>query len=261
VKILVTFALENEFAPWRAMRRFRPRQLGEASVFASEIGEAEVAVLLTGVGTHRAETEISKVSWGDSSSLELCISAGLAGALRPAFEIGQVLAAQSVISNVVSLDGSGRAIDCSAPLVSFAAECGATVVERFCTSDRVISCAEEKRHMGRTAEAVEMESFGILRAASRDGIPAAAIRSVSDTAEEDLPLDMGNVFTEDGRVSVVRVLGQLALRPTALPRLVKLGNQSRRAAESLARFLDQYVGVVAGRVHTLESKVQVAANF
>ncbi len=29
MRILVTFALENEFAPWRAMRDFRSAKLGE----------------------------------------------------------------------------------------------------------------------------------------------------------------------------------------------------------------------------------------
>jgi adenosylhomocysteine nucleosidase len=94
---------------------------------------------------------------------------------------------------------------------------------------------------------VEMESFELLRAASARGIPAVAVRAISDTVDEDLPLDMNQVFTEAGQVSIPRVLGQVARRPQALPGLVRLGRQSQDAAESLARFLDAYLPVLAAQ--------------
>ncbi len=81
----------------------------------------------------------------------------------------------------------------------------------------------------------------MLFEARTDGIPAVAIRSISDTVDEDLPLDMNEVFTESGEVSMPRVLGQVAMRPQSLPALVRLGRKSKQAAESLAEFLDRYI--------------------
>jgi adenosylhomocysteine nucleosidase len=258
LKILVTFALENEFAPWRAAHDFRKVQWEDSEAFVADIAGAEVGVVLTGVGTRQAKLAFPKAAWGESESLEFCISSGLAGALKPEFQIGQILGAKSIISESPQTESLRAGLPSSSSLLSFAADCGATLVDRFFTTEHVVGTAEEKRHLGLTADVVEMESFEILRAATEEGIPAIAIRAISDTANEDLPLDMTAVFNEEGQVSLPRVLGQVALHPGAVPGLVKLGKQSKIAAESLARFLDQYVGVIAGQAGNLERKAAAA---
>ena len=264
MRVLVTFALAEEFAPWRGMRKFETQKWGATDAYVTRIGEAEVGVMLTGVGTRQSGFEFPGEAWDGTEALGICISSGLAGGLRPEYRIGQVLAARTVSSGTidyvatVQFDQPDFRIESSGPLLSFAEECGAVVANAFYTSGRVIARAQEKKHLAHSADAVEMESFGILSAAAKDGIPAIAIRAVSDTADEDLPLDMTGVFTTEGRVSVPRVLGQVAMHPTAIPGLVKLGKQSKAAAESLAHFLDQYVGMVAERMTVLESKTQVA---
>lgn len=263
MKILVTLALAEEFAPWRAIRKFEPRRWGQTDGFSTVIGEAEVGVILTGVGMHQATFEALRESWDGFGDLGFCISSGLAGALLPEYQLGQVLVAKTVSAGAFANRQDGQdswTLECSPPLVSFAADCGATVANRFFTSGRVISKAEEKRQFAPDCDAVEMESFGIMKAAISEGIPAVAIRAVSDLADEDLPFDMSGIFTDAGHVSVPRVIGQVALHPASIPGLVRLGKQSKLAAESLARFLDQYVGVVAGRMKVLESKVQVATR-
>jgi adenosylhomocysteine nucleosidase len=106
---------------------------------------------------------------------------------------------------------------------------------------------------------VEMESFEILREAQAAGVPAVAVRAISDTVGEDLPLDMNQVFTDQGQVSIPRVLGQVALKPQSLPGLIRLGRNSRIAAQSLAHFLDSYVVALAGRAAQFETKSSVVA--
>jgi adenosylhomocysteine nucleosidase len=254
MRILITFALENEFAPWRALRKFRRQTWNAAEVFRAEIGAADVNVMLTGVGARQAALEMSKVALGESDAVEFCISSGLAGALRPQYQIGQVLSAQSVVAERAPDGATGRTFESSVPLVSFSEDCGATVVRRFYSAERAISRAGEKRHLGSGADAVEMESFAILSKARQEGVPGIAIRAISDTVEEDLPLDMNTVFTENGEVSIPRVLGQVALHPQSIPGLVKLGQRAKRAAESLAAFLDRYILEFSERAKVLESK-------
>jgi nucleoside phosphorylase len=255
LKILVTFALENEFAPWRAMHKFRESTWGKADVFAAEISGADVAVLLTGVGQRPAKLALSKIVWGESGTLEYCISSGFAGALRPEYSIAQIIAAREVASELArDENGEPEVIPSSASLVSFASECGATVVNRFYSAARAIWRTDEKKHLGKTADAVEMESFEILSAAAESGVPAATVRAISDTSEEPLPLDMNEVFSDDGQLSIPRVVGQVALHPQSLPGLVKLGQQSKKAAESLAQFLDHYVARIAASAQPIEMK-------
>jgi len=255
LKILVTFALETEFAPWRARRKFRRSMWGAAEAYFAEIGGAEVGVVLTGAGSRQAALAVSKVSWGEPDTMQFCISSGLAGALKPDYRVGQVLAARTIVAESAPAGASGRMMESSAALVSFAAECGAILVDRFYSAERAIATAHEKRHLAESSgcDAVEMESFQVLFKARTDGIPAVAIRSISDAVDEDMPLDMNEVFTERGEVSIPRVLGQVALRPQSLPGLVRLGRNSKQAAESLAKFLDCYISAFSERAKALES--------
>ena len=255
MKILVTFALENEFARWRTMHKFRVSRWGKAGVFAAEIGGADVAVLLTGVGQRPAKLALSKIAWGETGALEYCISSGLAGGLRPEYSIAQVVAAREIASEGArDENGDPKVTSSSASLVAFASECGATVVDRFYSAERAIGRPDEKKHLGKVADAVEMESFEILAAATAAGVPAAAIRAISDTSDEPLPLDMNEVFSDEGQLSIARVAGQVALHPQALPGLVKLGQQSKKAAESLAQFLDRYIARIATSAQPIELK-------
>jgi adenosylhomocysteine nucleosidase len=260
MKILVTFALETEFAPWRALREFRAVPWGDTEVYRAPIGAAEVVVLLTGAGPKQAHLGTAKVLGGDQESIHLCISSGLAGALKADYRIGQVLAARSVRTENELTDPSSNPLPSSAALLSFAAECGVTVVEQFFSSVRVVGRAEEKRHLGERSDAVEMESFEVLLESAAYGIPGIAIRAISDSVDDDLPLDMNRIFTGDGQVSIPRVLGQMALHPTAVPELVRLGQNSKAAAEALAQFLDKYITMLSERFQTLERRTGAAAS-
>lgn len=260
MKILVTFALENEFAPWRALREFRAAQWGDAEVYRAQISAGEVGVLLTGAGPKQAHLATAKALGGDPDSIQLCISSGLAGALKPEYQIGQVLAARSVRTESELDDPTSSPLVSSASLLSFAGDCGATVVEQFYSAVRVVGKAEEKHHLGEHSDAVEMESFEVLLESAAYGIPAVAIRAISDAVDDDLPLDMNRIFTDEGQVSIPRVFGQVALHPGAVPDLVRLGQNSKVAAESLAQFLDKYITMVSGRFQTLERRTGAAAS-
>jgi adenosylhomocysteine nucleosidase len=254
MRVLVTFALENEFAPWKAMHDFQVEDWAMAEAQCAKISGVDVGVLLTGVGPQNAIAASHKAMRRDTESGDVCISAGLAGALKPAYSVGQVLAAKGVQCEQARGDFPAGVFECSNELVSAAGDKGATVVERFCTTVEVAATAADKQRLGAQADAAEMESFFVLSTASAAGIPAVAIRVVSDTAGEDLPIDMSHVFGEDGQVSVPRVLGQVARHPRAIPGLVRLGRNSKKAAESLAQFLDSYVGALAGGLRASETK-------
>jgi len=260
LRILVTFALENEFAPWKSMHDFRAGEWGGMNAHLAEIGGAEVGVILTGAGPKRAAKVASRVMRAEGDSIGLCISSGLAGALRTEFAVGQVLAAKTVVPENVRTGSEVRVLPASGALISFAVDCGATAVGSFYTAERVIERAEEKRHLGATMDAVEMESFELMSEAVTSGIPAIAIRAISDSVDDDMPIDMTDIFTDEGQISMPRILAQAALNPQSISGLMKLGRNSKLAAESLAKFLDQYVATVAARMNDLEQRAAVAGQ-
>jgi adenosylhomocysteine nucleosidase len=254
VKALFTFALETEFAPWRQLRKFRLENWGLSQLWCAEVNGLDLGVLLTGAGPRLASEAAGQAINGGYDSLRFCISSGLAGSLRPEYQAGQLLVARTVFAKDVSAGDAGEALDSSESLVTLAVECGAQAVGRFLTAARVVGRAEEKKYLGASADAVEMESFAILSAAQEKGVPAVAIRVISDTVDEDLPLDMNEVLTGAGQVSIPRVLAQVALHPGSVPALMRLGRNSKRAASALCGFLDRYAVRLAAAAQLLESK-------
>jgi nucleoside phosphorylase len=234
MKILVTFALENEFAPWRKMRHF-----GRVSVdawdqtYEAKVGSVDVRVVLTGAGRFAAQRCLGRAF---DHMPDICIASGLSGGLKTAYRSGAILAARTVG------DVSGtRLIRSDAGLISGAGECGAKVVEKFLVSDRVVSTVEEKKSLGAFADALDMESLYILAAAAHKDVRAVAIRAISDDVESNLPLDFDRTFNERGAVSMSKVLGQIIARPHRISGLIRLKHESERAAATLAGFLDVYV--------------------
>lgn len=234
MRVLVTFALDAEFAPWRKIRRFNKLPGTNLNGYAAEIGGAEVDVLLTGIGGKKAWVEATKILW--DADVDLCISSGLAGGLKPKHRPGEVLAAESVYA-----EEEKRLISCDSELVEIAASCGAKIVKRFHSTDHVVLRADEKRTLGLQSDVVEMESGEILYEAGAFGAKRIAVRAISDAVEENLPLDFNRATTESGDLSMARVLGQLARNPGSVPSVIRFGQQSRLAAENLAIFLDTYL--------------------
>ncbi len=258
MKILVTFALGAEFAPWRRLRDFVPVKFGDSAFYRTQAGNAEVAVFLTGAGAKVMGLFMDLLAAGPG--FDVCISSGLAGALRPEHLPGEVLAARSVCRPVARADLASERIRCDSDLLEGAGQCGAKIVEQFYTSDRIVAATREKARLGEFADAVEMESFDILREAGAWGTRAVAVRAVSDALDHDLPLDFNRVLTPRGEVSIARILGEVARTPRSLPALLRFGRQSRRAAEHLVRFLDVYVEALSRKISPRELDTPVAAT-
>lgn len=234
MRVLVTFAVDSEFAPWRKLREFTATRNSLLQIHSARIGQTEVDVVLTGVGGKSPWLETAKRVCG--GGVDICISSGLAGALKPEYRAGDILVPRAVHSAAWN-----KVVNPDSELVRLAGDAGATIVESFFSADRVIGQAAEKHVLGRVADAVEMESEEVLFETSAFSAKVIAIRSVSDLSEEDLPLDFNKVVNPVGEVSLPRVLLEVARHPGSVPGLVRFGQQSRMAAEKLCEFLDRYV--------------------
>lgn len=249
MKILVTFAVRTEFAPWQRRRNF-VRLAGEWPVFETPFGGAQVRAVLTGMGQEHAHEAAKRVL---AYRPDLCISTGLAGSLRSGFRPGDVVAAR-----LVGEAGEPVAVASHRGLLAAAVDCGARQIERLASSRKLIARAEEKRQLASEAEAVDMESYIILAEAARCGVPAVAIRAVSDTAEFNMPYDFERARDDRGQIRVLDVFAQVLRRPAGLPALMKLAHDSRLASRRLADFLDAFAGSMADRLVPIEQDTAVA---
>src|SRR3989442_6323807 len=158
MKIVVTFATESKFRRWRRLGLFVRIRSDEGAVYLTRIGDVEIGAALTGIGCHNAGRVVRPLF---ETSPAVCVCSGLAGGLKPEYRSQQVLVAREI-----RRDGSPRAIKSDENLVDLAVGCGAKPVNLIHTSERNLHSAVEKQRMGADADAVDMESFVIVKEAS-----------------------------------------------------------------------------------------------
>jgi len=208
----------------------------DCDCYETRMGDAEVRVVITGTGRFAARRAMQGAL---KETPDFCIASGFAGALRPEYAPGDVLVAKQV----TEIEG-GRSLPSDGELMRLAAQVGAKPVDTFVVSDKIVATSAEKRQLAALGDAVEMEGACVVGAAWQNRVRSVAIRCVSDTVDRDLPLDFERVFDENGRVSVLRVVGQLARKPTGIIGLLRLARDSEQAADALARVLHALVQAV-----------------
>ncbi|MGD0893705.1 MAG: hypothetical protein ABR923_19455 [Terracidiphilus sp.] len=113
------------------------------------------------------------------------------------------------------------------------------------TSPRVADETEKRRlAAGYEAHLVDMEAAGVARLAQMRGIPFYAIKGISDGFNDKLP-DFNRFIRPDGRFDMTGMVLFSILRPWYWPSLVRMGENSRKASQSIREavldFLDERV--------------------
>jgi adenosylhomocysteine nucleosidase len=254
MRILVTFAVDAEFAPWSKLRPFREILLNESHwsegvhVQEAQINNHIVWVYLTGMGIRTFDFRVA--SCLKAAGVDAVLSSGLAGSLNPKYEALSIVAPCRVGD---LRNATGTSV--SKALLELASNQGASLVHGLMTVNRVVDTAEEKARLSQFADVVDMESLHVVRQFDEEQIPVAVIRAISDGSEEEMPVDFEKVLTADGAIRVVPLLKDLMKEPGKIPALIRFGRQSRAAAEKLARFLDEYIQALTPellKVHATE---------
>ena len=98
---------------------------------------------------------------------------------------------------------------------------------------------EEKRLLREKTGAIaaEMEAGAVKKIAGEWGVPFYCIRAVSDTANQDMPLDFNLYRDRAGRFSLPKIALAAISRPfTRIPALKHLEANCNVASESLGAF-------------------------
>lgn len=201
--VLVCFALEGEAKPFRKLIRDRE----------------SFRVLVTGMGQRNTERAIASAL--TEFKPQHAFTCGIAGALDPALQTGDVV--------FETRDNS---------LAEKLAHAGARRGAIACTPRVLITRAEKAALRELTkADAVEMESAFIQTACAELGIPCATVRAISDTANEDLPLDMNLLCDAEQNLSSAKIAFAILRAPHKIPALMRLGSKCNVAAKKLAEVL------------------------
>jgi adenosylhomocysteine nucleosidase len=243
MKVLLTFAVEPEFAAFRKLREFETSHVGELALHTAQIGRAAVDVILTGMGPANATRAVT-AALETSAPYTICICSGFCGGLKAEVQVGDIVAARTV------RDGrTNKMVECSKGLVKHAISDGSTVAKTLISAEEIVATAEGKSRLAPYAEAVDMESYSVLAAASKARIPGVAIRVVSDRFDQDMPMDFSATVDDAGNVRIGGVIRHMVAHPIQIPALLRLGRESKTAAQGLANFLEAYIKKISFLTH------------
>ena len=200
-RVLVCFAVKEEARAFQKLASARP----------------DVKALVTGMGRRNAEKSFRAAIAQEKS--ELAITSGFAGGLSPSLMLGDLLFdADPETKFEVALTTAG-------------AKRG-----RFFCADRIATTAREKHalRLQTGADAVEMESETIRAVCREHKIPAATVRVILDTADEDLALDFNQFMNAEQQMDTAKLAWAVAKSPGKVGALLRLQKQSKEAAEKLA---------------------------
>lgn len=221
------------------------------AVIAGLAAEARVARapgVTTLVGAGRADRLAAKLETAIAGGARRLLSFGVAGALAPHLQPGDLIIGRSLIDGArrTPCDPAWSAamlkrLRHSAPsLPRFARNDGLAIRAFFADVAGVDApvadpIAKAALHAATGAAAVDMESAVVARAAERHRLPFAILRAVADPAHRALPPAALVAMRADGGVDLAAVLGALVREPRQLAALVRLGLDSRRALLALVR--------------------------
>ena len=197
----------------------------EAGAF-QKICENNVPVFLTGIGRENAEKAAREFLAAHTPSLLL--TCGFAGGLIDELRTGDV------IFEIPASEGN----NVFAGLRSKLTAAGAKEAKFYC-ADRIATTAADKKKLREEtgADAAEMESGAIQAFCGTHGIPCVTVRVISDTANEDLPLDFNQFLKEDKSMDMSKLMMAVARAPWKMGALMELQKNTKLAAQKLAEVL------------------------
>jgi adenosylhomocysteine nucleosidase len=203
----------------------------EAGPFKKVCGN-DVHVFLTGIGRENATNATREFLKTHTPSL--LITCGFAGGLIPELRVGDVVFE-------LPKAGSGTA-DIYTDLRSKLIAAGAREAKIFC-ADRIATTAADKRQLREEthADAAEMESGAVHDVCTGRGIPCVTVRVISDTANEDLPLDFNQFLREDKSMDMSKLMLAVAKAPWKMGALMQSQQNTKLAAQRLAEVLEKLV--------------------
>jgi adenosylhomocysteine nucleosidase len=223
---LICFALKEEAAPFHKIAAQRPG----------------VFTVIVGIGHQNAEKSVR--SFLAASSPELVLTCGFAGGLNPDLKLGDVVfeigGRRDEFHESLTSNSDGDSWNSSLREKLLAA--GARPVKFFCADRIATTVAEKKKLREETgADAVEMESAAIHAVCAERGIACATVRVISDTADEDLPLDFNALAKPDRSIDFGKLFLAIAKSPGKIGALMALQKKTQLAAVRLAAVLEKII--------------------
>jgi adenosylhomocysteine nucleosidase len=227
MSVLICFALKEEAAPFHKIAARHPG----------------VVTLIVGIGRANAEKSVRRfLTGGASVPPSLVLTCGFAGGLNPELKLGDVVFEIGNRRDEFHESPSEFEVRDSwnSSLRGKLLAAGAKPAKIHCADRIATTVAEKKKLRAETgADAVEMESGAIHAVCAEKNIPCVTVRVISDTADEDLPLDFNALAKPDRSIDFGKLFLAIAKSPGKIGALMALQKKTSFAAERLAAVLSK----------------------
>lgn len=244
--IAVLVAMPEEVRPIaRRLGPCRREMLGAFPLYRFRAKGLEVWLVSSSMGWKRASEAASLIG---AHRPRLIVSAGFGGGVREGIATGDVVLAGRIMSlsgdtvtSVAHMDNT-RMLEY---LWESFPESAFRIVEGCVITGRGIWRKTDVRRLlpeGLDHPVLDMETAAVAEAASRDGIPFLAVRSISDAWDEELLFSIEEITDRDLNISIRRVLAAIARNPRILPQMIRLARNGKKAGNNLALVLERIMG-------------------
>jgi len=216
-------------------RRFRSRGF---RFVRGKLHGSEIVAVCTGEGRSSAAEGARALL--DGFPVTRLLVLGFGGGLSPALELGALFVARQVVAD------AARAPAPDAEATERLVRRGVARPALFLTSSRLLATAASKgaawNALAQDGPAVvDLETAAIAEVAHARGVPYVALRAVSDTAEETLPVDLDRFIDARGRIRRLAILRRAVRQPSIVPGLWELRRRAGLCSEKLAAALAAWI--------------------
>jgi adenosylhomocysteine nucleosidase len=242
--ILIFVALKAECGPTRARLVDSGALPGsDLEGYQGRIAGSPIMIVVTGMGMRRSRISAAR-AMDSLSPVDLIITSGVAGGLRDELTVGEVVLSERLL---ICRDGDfqpEQAIDVRTQCLNqFAAALKACEVSHavgptMTTRRPIITAADKQRaHLqSGGAISVDMESAAIAVEAERRGLPFVCVRSILDTACQEVV--GARLLDQNSRVRPLAAAKALITHPQMILGVAHLLKNLRRSTHSLASTLE-----------------------
>lgn len=196
--------------------------------------------MTTGMGVKN--TRGSLLSSLSNENVKVLLFVGLAGALSPKLEIGDIVVVRNLMNSEIFYPSS--------TLISIAEKVkikGSPVkLGSVVTVPTIVSSVKARQDLVGSLplnqnEIIDMESLAVNEVCSQFKIPFIIVRAVSDLSGEEFPIDFNKCLNLKGEISISKILLSLTKKPSAVPGMLKLQKRSQLCMRQLTLFLKQFI--------------------
>lgn len=210
--------------------------IGSFHCYRFRLSERDCWLIISGMGTQRAAQAARALL--SETGLQLLVSVGIAGAVDADLEIGDVVAARNTclleqgvlgpVQDLARLSDSARQAAATALKPG-----GANLVDGTAVTTHGADLVQPQPQ-GMSHPVLEMETAGIFEVALEQSIPLLSLRAISDGPRAPIPFNLEAMLDENYNMRIGKILKTILMHPQMLPSLLRMGKNTRLAADNAA---------------------------